>query len=75
MPTELGYAWTQWEVQQRQKIWKYQIKVKELKYLKTLKNTLEGFNGRRDEVEERISELRARAVKFSQAEQQKEKKI
>ena len=45
---------------------------------KKLKNTEKyttGFNSRVDEVEERISELKARVVEFTQAEQQKEKKI
>lgn len=54
-------------------------KVKNLSHrTRKLKNTekyASGFNSRLDEVEERISERKARAVEFTPAEQQKEKKF
>ena len=48
---------------------KYQIEDTELK------NTLEGFNSRLDEAEERISQLETKAVELTQSEQQKEKRM
>lgn len=40
-----------------------------------IKNTLKGINSRLDNTEEQISELKYRAVKITQAEQRKEKRI
>ena len=40
----------------------------------TEKNTLEGFNSRLGEAEERISELKDKAGELTQSEEQKEKK-
>ena len=40
-----------------------------------LKNTLQGFNIRIDEVEEQISELEDKTMKLTQTEQQNEKRI
>lgn len=38
-----------------------------------LKNTLEGFNNKQNEVQERISNFKYRIVELTQTEQQKEK--
>lgn len=40
-----------------------------------LKNTLEGFNSRLDEVKEQISTLEDKAVELTQTKQQNEKRI
>ena len=39
-----------------------------------MKNTLEGFNSRPDETEERISELEDKVADYTQSEQHKRKK-
>ena len=54
---------------------KYQTEVTELKnIIIRLKNTLEGFNSRLDEAKEQVSELKGKAMEFTQTEHQKEKK-
>ena len=50
---------------------KYQIESRELKNTITeLKSSLEGFHSSLDEVEERISELKVKAVKIVQSEEE-----
>lgn len=54
---------------------KYHIEVIELKNTITeVKNTLPGFNSRQDEAEEWISELKDRAIKLTQSENEKKKR-
>lgn len=48
---------------------KYQTEV-----IMVLKNTVEGFNSRLDEVEEQTSKLQDKAMELTQTEQQIEKK-
>ena len=48
---------------------KYQIEV-----ITEMKNTLEGFSSRLDDVEEPISELKDKTMELTQIEKQKEKK-
>ena len=40
-----------------------------------MKNSIEGFNSRLDQVEERISKLKHRAVELIQSEEHKEKRM
>ena len=52
----------------------YQIEVTDLKnIIIELKNTLDVFNSRLDKAEERISQLKDKAVELTHSEQQKEK--
>lgn len=39
-----------------------------------LKNSIEGFSGRLDQVEERVNKLEDKAVEFIQSEEQKERR-
>lgn len=51
-----------------------QIEITELKTTITeLKNTLEGFNNRLDETEEKIGQLKGKAVELTQLQQQKKR--
>lgn len=47
----------------------------ELKNTTELKTTIEGLNNRRDEVEEKMHELKDRTMELTQAEQQKGKRM
>ena len=55
---------------QREHIRKYQTEV-----ITEMKNALEGFNSRLDDVEEPISELEDKTMELTQIEKQKEKRI
>ena len=51
------------------------IKVTNKNSIAELKNTLEGFNSRMDEVEAQISKLEDKTMDLTQREQQNEKRI
>lgn len=46
----------------------------ELQNTSELKSSIEGFNNRQDQTEEKINELQNRSVEINQAEEQKEKR-
>lgn len=69
----LSDAWTK-RISTKRKYKKYQTEITELKNIIELKNSMESFKGRLDQVEERIKKLKDRAVEFIQSEEEKEKK-
>lgn len=64
-----------WEFKQTENIRKFQTEITELKNVSKLRNTLEMFNSRLNEAEERISELEARAEELTQSKQQRQKRM
>lgn len=69
-------VWSVWVLQQKDKKYKkYQAEVIELKNTVTeIKISKEGFNIRLDQMKEKISKLKGKAVEIIQSEQEKKKK-